>query len=227
VSTDQAELYRRHGVPKERITVLPNLGIRAGADELRAASGETPEEWRSATAFVGRLSKAKGGQVIGRLAASLPPESRLRVFGEGYMAAGLAARAPGGTIFCGHVSQRQVLGVMMWARSAVFPSLWPEPGGIVGIDAQVIGVPVTAFEVGAARYWPGARRFPLGEVDAMAGWLGERRPRDAPRDPDAVAAAQAGYWSRVGRRGAEALGAFAADGRFGSFDGAPAEELIR
>jgi len=226
VGTDQAELYAAHGLPSERVTVLPNLGIRAAAAELETASAQTPEAWRSATAFVGRLSKEKGGQVLGRLAAMLAPESRLRVFGDGYLAGRLAARAPEG-VLCGHVSQQAVLGALMWARSTVFPSLWPEPGGIVGIDAQVIGVPLTAFDVGAARYWPGAKRFPLGDLEAMASWLGERGPRDRPQDPEEVAEAQAGYWRRIAARGADAFASFAAERRFAPLGDGPAEELIR
>src|SRR5262249_43142026 len=74
VSTDQAELYARHGVPSAGIAVLPNLGIRISAERLAAASRATPEGWRGATAFFGRLSKAKGGQLLGPLAAALPAE---------------------------------------------------------------------------------------------------------------------------------------------------------
>src|SRR5262249_5032469 len=146
------------------IAVLPNLGIRMTAAKLAAVSSRTPEDWRDATAFVGRLSKAKGGQLLGALSGSLPKDARLRVFGDGYMATRLASLPSG--VLCGHVDQDSVTGVLMWARAAVFPSLWPEPGGIVGVDAQTIGVPLGAFDVGAARYWPTAERFSPGDVTA-------------------------------------------------------------
>jgi glycosyltransferase involved in cell wall biosynthesis len=225
VSSDQAELFARHGVPAARLAVLPNLGLRADAGALAAAAAATPPQWRDATAFFGRLSKAKGGQLLEPLAAALP-EARLRIFGDGYLARRLAALPDG--VFCGHVEQAAVLGVLLWARAAVFPSLWPEPGGIVGVDAQVTGVPLAAFDVGAARHWPAAALFEAGDVEAMAGWLAAREPRREPREPEAVAAAQASYWERIGARAEAVLGTLAGgravDG--GEADDPVAEELI-
>jgi glycosyltransferase involved in cell wall biosynthesis len=225
VSTDQAELYARHGVAAERIAVLPNLGIRASADSLAEAARQTPEGWRGATAFFGRLSKQKGGQLLADLADRLPAAARFRIFGDGYLGRRIAATQPA-EVMCGHVPQSAVTGVMMWARALAFTSLWPEPGGIVGVDAQLMGVPVAAFDVGAPRYWPAAHRFPSGDVDAMAAWLGECEEPAGGRDPEQVAAAQAGYWARVGERGGELLERFAATGAFGAASAAPAEELI-
>jgi glycosyltransferase involved in cell wall biosynthesis len=225
VSTDQAELYARHGVAAERIAVLPNLGIRATPDSLREAIRATPEGWRGATAFFGRLSKQKGGQLLADLAERLPAAARFRIFGDGYLGRRIAATQPG-EVMCGHVSQGAVSGVLMWARSVAFTSLWPEPGGIVGVDAQLMSVPVAAFDVGAPRYWPAARRFTLGDVDAMAAWLGECEVPTGPRDPEQVASAQAGYWARIGGRGAELLEGFVARGTFAAVPAVPAEELI-
>lgn len=225
VSTDQAELYARHGVAPERIAVLPNLGIRAAPDALEKAARETPEAWRGATAFFGRLSKHKGGQLLPDLADRLPAAARLRIFGDGYLEPQIAAAQPA-EVMCGHVPQEAVAGVLMWARAVAFTSLWPEPGGIVGVDAQLMDVPVAAFDVGAPRYWPAARRFSLGDVEAMAAWLGEREAPAGPRDPEEVARAQHGYWARIGARGAELLAGFAAGGTFGAVAAAPAEELI-
>jgi hypothetical protein len=223
VGTDQAELYARHGVPASRIAVLPNLGMRASAAELAELSASTPEPWRDATAFIGRLSKEKGGSLLGKLSGSLPPGTPFRVFGEGYLAPRLGSLL--GDALCGHVGQGSVIGVLMWARALAFPSLWPEPGGIAGVDAQVMGVPLAAFDVGVARFWPAAQRFPRGDVGAMAAWLAGLAKRSLPRDPDAVAAAQHAYWQRIGDRAAEALDGFAREGRFAPL-GAPAERLI-
>jgi glycosyltransferase involved in cell wall biosynthesis len=223
VSSSQAELYRSHGVPAARIAVLPNLGMRATADELAAAADRTPEEWRAATVFVGRLGKEKGAKLLGAVDAERCAQLKLRVFGEGYLRAKLAALPAG--VLCGQATQDEIAGVMMWARSLMFPSLWPEPGGIVGIDAQVMGVPVAAFDVGAARDWPAAELFPRGEIEAMIGWLTGQRGLAAPRDPGAVAAAQVAYWDGIGRRAAELLGTFAARVPVPA-DERPAEGLI-
>jgi glycosyltransferase involved in cell wall biosynthesis len=224
VSTDQAERYVRHGVPSGRVAALPNLGIRLSADELLRAGESVPEEWRSVTAFIGRLSKTKGAELLPELYRELAPEARLRIFGGGYMESHLGSLPPG--VLCGHVSQEMVAGILMWARALVFPSLWPEPGGIVGVDAQIMGVPLAAFEIGAGRHWPAAQRFNRTDVSGMAHWLDAQEPRTAARDAEAVASAQIAYWSRVGERAHRELAAFAERGAFAASPPAPAESLM-
>jgi glycosyltransferase involved in cell wall biosynthesis len=223
VSTDQAELYIRHGMPQSRVACVPNLGIRMGAEELGRAAQSVPEEWRSAIAFVGRLSKTKGGELLPQLHSLLSPSAHLRVFGEGYLGGTLSALPP--SVLCGHVSQEAVAGILMWARALVFPSLWPEPGGIVGIDAQVMGVPLAAFDIGAGRHWPAAERFDRTDLEGMACWLDARESRSEARDAAAVAAAQARYWQRIGVWTRKELTRFGASGEFaGSSE--PVEALM-
>jgi glycosyltransferase involved in cell wall biosynthesis len=224
VSTDQAERYIRHGVPTRRVATLPNLGIRMGADELTHVAKAIPEHWRSAIAFVGRLSKTKGGELLPALHRELSPDHRLRVFGEGYLEPRLASLPP--EVLCGHVDQEAIAGVLMWARGFVFPSLWPEPGGIVGVDAQLMGVPLAAFDIGAGRYWPAAERFARADVAGMAAWLAGQQARTSARDSHAVAAAQAAYWSLVGEKGVRDLASFAEACVFEGSHSSPAEELI-
>lgn len=224
VSTDQVERYVAHGVPAQRVAALPNLGVRLGAGELARAGDSVPPEWRSATAFIGRLSKTKGAELLPELHRRLSPEARLRIFGGGYMESHLGSLPPG--VLCGHVSQEMVAGILMWARALVFPSLWPEPGGIVGVDAQVMGVPLAAFEIGAGRHWPAARRFDRTDLGGMARWLDAQEPRTAPREAEAVASAQVAYWSRVGERARRELAAFAERGAFAGPPPEPAESLM-
>ncbi len=58
------------------------------------------------------------------------------------------------------------------AAVVVFPSLWAEPFGIVGLEAMARGVPVVAFDVGGVRDWleEGVTGFlvELGKTDQMA-----------------------------------------------------------
>ncbi len=224
VSTDQAELYIRHGVAASQLITLPNLGIRKDSSALSEAAEVVPPEWRSATTFIGRLSKTKGGELLNRLAEELPADSRLRVFGDGYLGGQLSG-LPDGTL-CGQVPQQMIAGVLMWARSVVFPSLWPEPGGIVGIDAQVMGVPLAAFDIGAARYWPKARTFERTHVRQMTAWLAEQDGRHSPRDPDEVADAQTRYWQGVASLAVAQLSSFAAGGNAGGVAERPVEHLM-
>ena len=58
------------------------------------------------------------------------------------------------------------------ADLVVFPSVWDEPFGLVGIEAMAHGVPVVAFEVGGVSEWltegVGGWGVPRRDVDAMA-----------------------------------------------------------
>jgi glycosyltransferase involved in cell wall biosynthesis len=224
VSSDQAERYVAHGVPGARVGTVPNLGIRMDAEQLREAAAAVPEDWRQAIAFVGRLSKTKGGELLPEIHRTLSADARLRIFGEGYLSAKLSALPA--EVLCGHVSQEMVAGVLLWARALTFPSLWPEPGGIVGIDAQVMGVPLAAFDIGAGRHWPAAERFERTDVAGMARWLDVREEVAGPRDAAAVAVAQAGYWSRIGAMATRDLRAFAAAGAFESPGSTPPESVM-
>jgi glycosyltransferase involved in cell wall biosynthesis len=224
VSSSQAETYERHGVARERLTVIPNLGIAASANELKAAAESIPEEWRSATTFVGRLSKLKGGQHLEALSALLNSEAKLRIFGDGYLLPKLAGLPPG--TLCGSVTQDQVAGVLMWARSIVFPSVWPEPGGIVGIDAQIMDVPLAAFDTGAARHWPQAELFRPKNLGLMAAWLNEQETRTAYRDPKKIARAQTEYASRVGAHAALEITSYLESRSFALRAAGYAESLI-
>jgi glycosyltransferase involved in cell wall biosynthesis len=43
----------------------------------------------------------------------------------------------------------------VYSRAAVLvvPSLWPEPFGLIGLDAASLGLPAIAFDVGGIREW--------------------------------------------------------------------------
>lgn len=224
VSTDQAELFNAHGISRKHMIVVPNLGIRMESAQLKDAANDTPTQWRSSVVFLGRLTKAKGAALLPALATSLGPNVRLRIFGNGYLASRLAALPTEAR--CGSINQHEVAGVLMWARAVVFPSLWPEPGGIAGVDAQVMGVPLAAFDIGAARCWPAAARFPLGDIRRMAEWLASQEPRRTVRDPEVVAASQASYWSRITHHASRSFETFARTGMFERTDDAPAENMI-
>jgi glycosyltransferase involved in cell wall biosynthesis len=43
----------------------------------------------------------------------------------------------------------------VYSRAALVavPSLWPEPFGLVGLEAASLGIPAVAFDVGGVRQW--------------------------------------------------------------------------
>lgn len=214
ISNEQRRLLREAGVPDRFVTVVPNLGIRRSAGDLAEAADRTPPTDRNTVAFIGRLDKAKGAEVLPEVASRLAEEDvRLRVFGDGYLRGSLAADLEPG-VLGGRIDQRRVSGVLLWTRGVAFTSLWPEPGGIVGLDAQLFGAPLAAFRVGAALDWPAAELFAPGDGEQMAGWLADRPPVDTARRANVAADRQARYWQEVGRAAAATFTDFVATGTF-------------
>ncbi|MGH9169502.1 MAG: glycosyltransferase [Acidimicrobiales bacterium] len=211
ISSHQASLLRGAGVESQSVAVLPNLGMRLTPAELRKAAASTAAEYRSTAVYIGRLSKTKGAHLLPALASRLTP-TPLRVFGEGYLDSFLRDRIP--TCLGGQVPQRRVAGLLQWASSVLSPSLWPEPGGIVGIDAQLFGAPLGTFDIGSASDWPQATLFPVGDTDAMARWAGRQASVSSPRPAELIASAQDRYWRRVASRASGLLEEFKSSGKF-------------
>ncbi|HSC28321.1 MAG TPA: glycosyltransferase family 4 protein [Vicinamibacterales bacterium] len=147
--------YERHGVPREHIRVLPlfsTLGP-AGADE--AAPPGT-----AAVLFAGRMTKLKGGQVLvaaaaragHRLGRAIP----LIMAGDGparvewqQLAVSLGVHVE----FTGWLAPEARADVFRRAAILAVPSIWPEPFGLVGLEAASLGIPAAAFDTGGVREW--------------------------------------------------------------------------
>ena len=201
LSTDMRARLLSHGLPLTSVAVLPNLGIRLNSEQLARAAELTPVGDRGAVVFIGRLVHTKGAQLLPRLAREVG-SAQLAVFGDGYLKERLQPRL--GRALRGRIDQESVAGVLLWARGLAFTSLWPEPGGIVGVDAHLFGVPTAAFALGAPLDWPETRLVPARDIATMAAWLRARPPIINSRDPGDVSRAMTRYWDSVGRR-AEAL----------------------
>lgn len=144
--------YERHGAEGARLHVLPLFSTLDSVDP-RAPCG-------SAVLFAGRMTPLKGGQVLvaalAHAAKRLGRPVPLLLAGDGpqreswqrlAQAAGVPALSTGwlgpdarGTVY----SQAALLAL---------PSLWPEPFGLVGLEAASLGIPAVAFDVGGVREW--------------------------------------------------------------------------
>jgi glycosyltransferase involved in cell wall biosynthesis len=146
--------YRKHGVAVDRLTVAP-LFPTAGD-----VTGTRPIPARPSVLFMGRMTAIKGAAVLAHAVAEADRLSagpiRVVFAGEG------PERAPVQRLtrdlgieaaFPGWVTGAARSAAFDAATLVVVPSLWPEPFGLVGLEAAARGVPAIAFDVGGIREW--------------------------------------------------------------------------
>ncbi|MCI0398593.1 MAG: glycosyltransferase family 4 protein [Chloroflexi bacterium] len=167
------ELLIQNGLAAGRITVLPHFTQLPDAAQLVAPAGDCPR-----LLFVGRLEEEKGLPYLLHALACISRPYRLLVAGDGSRRAAYEALAQelgvaGQVDFLGWQSQAELAQAYQRATCLVFPSVWPEPFGMVGIDAFGYGRPVVAFNVGGVSDWlrDGWNGYlaPPQDVDQLAG----------------------------------------------------------
>lgn len=137
--------------------------------------------------FVGRLTEVKGVDYLIRAMAlaeaKLGRKLALTVAGDGAdqgRLQELARRENAAVEFRGWLDNSQKMGLMREADLLVVPSLWPEPFGLVGIEAGSVGLPAAGFASGGITDW------------LVSGQTGELAPTDPPTEQslaDAIARA--------------------------------------
>ena len=193
--------YVRNGVPDSRAHAIPLFSTLVPADQPALA----PDPFR--ILFLGRMTRLKGGDFLiravadasARLGRALP----LTMSGDGpqraeweTLARGLGVAAE----FPGWVDAEARLRLIRAASVLAVPSVWPEPFGLVGLEAASQGVPAVAFDVGGIGEWlaegengrlaPGDPPRPGALADLLA-W--------AARDPDALNAMRPRALATAGR----------------------------
>lgn len=209
-STDTRRRFLGQGVPAIRLTTVPNLPMRWAPAALERAAAAVPCSDRGAVTFIGRLAHAKGADLLPELRRRLPSSTPMHVYGAGYLDQYLR-RFLGGAMR-GTVSQAEIAGSLMWSRGLVFLSMWPEPGGIVALDAQLFGVPLACFAAGAALDWPYAVLLPRSRIDQVADWAAALEASERTRDAELVAARLDAFWQLAGGLFLRRLTEFVRDG---------------
>jgi glycosyltransferase involved in cell wall biosynthesis len=175
--------FIRHGAADGRVfnCAFPLTGpdVTVGANAGRNRSPSSP--WR--LAFLGRMERLKGGA---SLIEALPLVRRevqrallLTLAGDGPergawedAARALEHLAPDVEVrFTGWLQAHEMAQLLEVTDLVVMPSLWPEPYGLAGTEANRRGVPVVAYAVGGIPEWL---------VDGVNGCL-------APGEPPTVA----------------------------------------
>ncbi|HEX5871369.1 MAG TPA: glycosyltransferase family 4 protein [Longimicrobium sp.] len=159
--------YVRNGAPADRVHPIPLFPTISGEP------ADPPSDFR--VVFLGRMTAIKGGDVLIRAVAEasrrLHRPIPLTMAGDGPQRAAwerLAARLGVDATFTGWVDDDGRAALFRAASVLAVPSVWPEPFGLVGLEAGVFGVPAIAFDVGGIRDWLTA---------GFNGWL---VPGDAP-----------------------------------------------
>ena len=143
----------RHGGVDNRIHILPLFSTIT-----ESAAGTDGEA--DTVLFGGRMTQLKGGDVligaVARASHRLGRTVRVIMAGDGpdkekWRRLALALQVP--IEMTGWVSGADRARVYSRAAVLVVPSLWPEPFGLIGLDAAALGLPAIAFDVGGIREW--------------------------------------------------------------------------
>lgn len=144
------------GLPSSRSFVKPNLVPRLTSPESTAQEVALPARSGGLIAFLGRLTEEKGLRVL--MAAwdhylDTRPSRRLRlaIAGAGPLEAEVAswARSRPSVDHLGLLGKQACAELTARASAVVIPSEWPEPFGLVVLEAMAAGAPPIATDHGA------------------------------------------------------------------------------
>jgi glycosyltransferase involved in cell wall biosynthesis len=141
----------RNTIPKERIEVL------------HLFSPWRPQKWtrperQKGLLFVGRLVPGKGILELIKLLSGMAAGVQLEIVGDGVLMTqarqlakqlGLEERV----IFSGWLTEDRLKESYLRNPLLVIPSSWPEPFGLVGLEAASLCRPAVAFDVGGIGEW--------------------------------------------------------------------------
>jgi glycosyltransferase involved in cell wall biosynthesis len=145
--------YMRHGVERTRLTTNPLF-----ASMLPPRMADAPPPFN--VLFLGRMTNLKGGDLLLRAAAWACAHGgaplTLTLAGDGpsrrdweNLSESLGVHAT----FPGWVEGDARDALFREASIVAVPSVWPEPFGLVGLEAGAYGVPAVAFDVGGVSEW--------------------------------------------------------------------------
>ncbi len=154
-----------NGFDERRIEIIPPVP-RPGV-ELRSSFSD-----RNRVLFAGQIIRGKGVDVLLRALAQVRSPFDALIVGDGHHRAAceklsrkleLADRVT----FTGFLPQADLHEFYRDTSVVVVPSVWPEPMGLVGLEAMRAALPVVAFDAGGISAWrrDGENGFPVPWMD--------------------------------------------------------------
>jgi glycosyltransferase involved in cell wall biosynthesis len=143
--------YTRAGVSTDRVAAIPLFTELTPPRSIVERAARVID-----VLFLGRMTSLKGPEVLLRAVATHVPDARVTFAGDGperprlqQLAASLGIRAR----FPGWVSGANRDALLGDAAVLAVPSVWPEPFGLVGLEAAAFGTPAVAFDTGGISEW--------------------------------------------------------------------------
>ncbi len=157
-------------------SIILTPGVERSYGQL--AHEPSPPAWRGRLAYVGRVVEQKGVDTAIKSLEALPG-AQLRIVGEGddayrhqleALAAGLGVADR--VYFDGHRARSELPGIYREADAVIFPVVWPEPWGLVPLEAMALGRPVVATGTGGSGEYlvdgHNSLLFTAGDAGALA-----------------------------------------------------------
>src|SRR5579871_3487821 len=163
--------FEKHGIDREKLHLVP-LPVPESRLQGLPFTPKTPD---GRVLFMGRLTHLKG---VDHLIQAIPLASRalgrtltLTIAGIGpdaFRLESLARKLAVPVSMTGWLNAEQKLKIMRQSDVLAVPSLWPEPFGLVGLEAGCASLPAAAYAVGGIPDW------------LVSGETGELAPADPP-----------------------------------------------
>lgn len=174
-SRGAAERYLQSGFEPSSLHVLPYFSPL----EPTPAPRQLPT--RTTITFLGRATPTKGWSFFIQALGQLPADVSGLMIGSFDEAARARAMQLARDEGCADrlriepwVARKDIRSIYERTTVLVFPSIWPETMGIVGVEALALGVPVVASDIGGVREWlrdgeTGRLAAPKSAADLAAG----------------------------------------------------------
>lgn len=192
-STHMYREFEQHGISRDKLQLVP----LPTTNSTLSATPPVPKIPEGRLLFVGRLTDLKGVhhllEAIPKAVEKVGRALTLTIAGDGperLRLQDLADRLGVAAEFVGWADSEQKLDLMRQADLLAVPSLWPEPFGLVGIEAGSLGLPAVGYAVGGIPDW------------LIPGQTGELAPGDPPTSQglaDAIvrALADSGHYAKL------------------------------